>query len=395
MSAQSVFTSAVKQHWANQAQDNLERELLGMEICKIEDIPNGTTKNLPFVNFQRSINYTKYSTVTEQPLITGNDQIVITETPMVPFSIDDIDLKDNYLDVGAEAISNASYILKSVVDSTILAQSLVAGTTYGSGGFNTTTPVALAQTAGVAYIPTVFGAPRARLTAAGANSKNLCMVVDSTTLLAISIFGMEKGFEVSDQSIQRGYKGEFLGMSVYESNNLRATRTLPIATNPTNGDTVLLNGVTFTFVTTLGTTPGNVLIAGSAAASLANLVSAVNGSAGAGTNYVAIADPYLVSFITATNNTTNILFTSSQGSMFARSTLTAVADKFGAETVNCMVVEKGAIRLAMRNEVTIKQVSDDTNLVEKFKLYSRFGVLTPNRGRQRMARICVEGTPAQ
>lgn len=393
----NVFTSAVKQHWADMFQENLEKDLLSMELVKLEDIPNGTTKNLPYINFQKPTSYTKYTSVTSVDAKTGNDQLVINQTPMVPFEIDRIDMDDNYLDVTPELISGAGYMLKSAIDGDVMGQALVANNTYSSTGLNAggTTPVALTLTAGTGYIPTVFGKSKARLLAAGVNPARLCMVIDSDTVDELSNLGIEKGFNVADESITRGYRGNFKGMKIYESNNLTATRVLQLATNPTANDTVTILGVPFTFVSSIGSAAGNVLIGANAAASVTNLVNAINGGSGAGTTYIAIDDPSVLAGITATNNTTSILLTSKSGRMYASSNLTAAADDFDAEAVNCWITEKGATRLALRNSVEIKQDSDPDSLVEKFKVWSRYGIVTPTRGKARMVRVIIQGAAAE
>jgi hypothetical protein len=393
----NVFTSAVKQHWADMFQENLEKDLLAMELVKMENVPNGTTKNLPYINFQKPVQYVKYTSVTSVDAVTGNDQLVINQTPMVPFEIDRIDIDDNYLDVTPELISGAGYMLKSAIDGDVMGQALVANSVYNSNGLNGagTAPVALTLSAGTGYIATVFGKSKSRLTAAGVNPQKLCMVVDSDTVDELANLGLEKGYQIADESYARGFRGMFKGMKVYESNNLTATRSLAMATNPTAGDTITVLGVTFTYVSSIGTTPGNILIAGSAAATVDNTVAAINGASGAGTNYIAIADPSVLAGVTATDNTTSILLTSKSGRMYADSTLTASADKFGAESVNCWITEKGATRLALRNSVEIKQDSDPDSLVEKFKVWSRYGIVTPTRGKARMVRILIQGSPTE
>lgn len=391
----NLLTSAVKQHWADMFEENLEKDLLATELVRMESIPNGTTKNIPRVNMQRAVSYVKYTPVTSKDIVTGNDQLVITETPMIPFEIDQIDMDDNYLDVTPELISDAGYMLKSVIDGDVMGEALQANLTYSSTGLGTgTTPVALTLSAGTGYIPTVFGKSKARLVAAGVNPAKLCMVIDSDTLDELSNLGIEKGFNVADESITRGYRGMFKGMKIYESNNLTATRVLQLATNPTAGDTVTILGVTFTFVAT-PTNPGDVDIGGSAAVSVDNLVAAINGGAGAGTAYIAVEDDSALAGVTATDGTTFITLTSTVGRLYASSVLTAAADDFDAETVNCWITEKGAVRLALRNSVSIKQDSDPDSLVEKFKVWSRYGIKTTVRGKARMVRVIIQGSAAE
>lgn len=59
------------------------------------------------------------------------------------------------------------------------------------------------------------------------------------------------------------------------------------AGNAANGNTFTINGKTYTFQTSLTNSDGNVLIGGSATASIANLVAAITLGAGSGTTYAA------------------------------------------------------------------------------------------------------------
>jgi hypothetical protein len=68
---------------------------------------------------------------------------------------------------------------------------------------------------------------------------------------------------------------------------VRATGTLTTTGNFSNGETVTTGSKTYTFQTVLTNVDGNVLIGGSATASLANLAAAINLGAGSGTVYAA------------------------------------------------------------------------------------------------------------
>lgn len=68
-------------------------------------------------------------------------------------------------------------------------------------------------------------------------------------------------------------------MDAYVTNNLTCVGSLILGANPTATDTVTYAGVKFTFVSSIGTTAGNVLIGASASATADNLVAAINGAA--------------------------------------------------------------------------------------------------------------------
>lgn len=186
-------------------------------------------------------------------------------------------------------------------------------------------------------------------------------------------------------------------MAVYEASNLTSTTTLDLATNPSDGDYVYIQGVKFTFKTSLGTTAGNILIGASADASCQNLVAAVNGAAGAGSTYVEVSadDRAKLSGITATDGTDLATFSSKRGAILASSNMTNASNDFQAQAVNCAIMEKGAIKMSLRDSVKIKEVEQASNLVTNYLVYSRYGLKTPQSGKERMIRIAIQSVAAE
>ena len=64
---------------------------------------------------------------------------------------------------------------------------------------------------------------------------------------------------LGDTVTRNGHVGEFMGFNLFVSNNLEYTTTLTLGATPTANDTITIAGVTFTFVSTIGSTAGNVL----------------------------------------------------------------------------------------------------------------------------------------
>ena len=136
---------------------------------------------------------------------------------------------------------------------------------------------------------------------------------------------------LGDQVSRNGYAGYFMGFELFVSNALPWTGSLAIATQPTDGDTVTINGVTFTFKTTLGSTAGNVLIGASADTANTNLAALINAPGTTTSEGVALSatDQKLLKNITATADTTNNVMTvvaSGWGTVVVSGTLTASAD---------------------------------------------------------------------
>lgn len=156
---------------------------------------------------------------------------------------------------------------------------------------------------------------------------------------------------LGDSTLLNGVVGPWQGWTVVQNNNLPWSATLTIATTPTDGDTVTIAGVVFTFKTALGTTAGQVLIGGSATVARANLKLAVEGGAGAGTNYYALSlrDKFLL------YGKRNVACTSAQamaftgfGDISVRETLSATADVWSAQKQESVFMIRGAIDMVLQ-----------------------------------------------
>jgi len=95
--------------------------------------------------------------------------------------------------------------------------------------------------------------------------------------------------KLGDSVLANGVVGPWQGWTVVQSNNLPWSGTLELATEPTNGDTVTIAGVTFEFQDDLdNTTSGyvGVLCGTNVDTTRAALVACINDSGTAGTDYV-------------------------------------------------------------------------------------------------------------
>lgn len=382
----------VKQHYAEATQETLEKTLTAMDLAGMIDIPNGTTKNLPLVKMRATGNYTKYTNQTISDVTTGNDTIVINTTPMVTFAIDDIDEAEDYIDVKSEVISDASYQIKRRIDGDFFAQVINSKWKYDANGFglNTGTLSPITLTTGASQnISTVFGKAKAGLVQMGNNEGKLAMVVDPFVTADLTTLGMETNVVgVADVSYTRGFQGKFGGMNVYSASTLYSTTTLDLATNPTAADYVVIQGVKFTFVASIATA-GDVLIGVSADASCQNLVAAVNGAAGAGTTYVEIDsdDRARLEGVTATDGTDLATFVSKNGALVALSSMTNASNDFQAQVTYATIMEKGAIKMALRNGVKVESAREPKAIVTNYFIYARYGLKVTTRSKEKIVAI--------
>lgn len=125
----------VRQHYQEGTEDQLFKTLTAFDLAGMIEIPDGTTKNLPYIQMISTGDYTKYTNQTLKDVKTGNDAIVINTTPMVSFGLDDIDIDEDYIKSSSEVTSNASYQIKRRIDGDFFSQVSNAKWKYDANGF--------------------------------------------------------------------------------------------------------------------------------------------------------------------------------------------------------------------------------------------------------------------
>lgn len=185
-------------------------------------------------------------------------------------------------------------------------------------------------------------------------------IVTPEVLEAIEVYLGGKSTLLGDQISRNGYSGYFMGFEVFSSNALPWTGRLNLATAPTDGDTVTIRGVVYTFKTVLGVTPGNVLIGGSAANANTNLAALVNAPTVTTANGVALiaANARLMRNITATAAATSTSFVAGgTGTVEVDETFTAAADVWtvGKEVVHCLFGLSKSISLVIQKYPSLEE----------------------------------------
>lgn len=160
----------------------------------------------------------------------------------------------------------------------------------------------------------------------------------------------ERETALGDSVLANGVIGPWHGWTVVENNNLPWSATLTMDTNPTDGDTVTVSGVTFTFKAT-PVLAGAVDIGVDVATSRANLKKAIEGGAGAGTDYIDISSTN--SFILRRKRNVRcgsaeaMLFTGN-GDIGVSETFTAGTNVWSAQQQSSIFMVRGAIDAVMQ-----------------------------------------------
>jgi hypothetical protein len=207
---------------------------------------------------------------------------------------------------------------------------------------------------------------------------NMCMVVDSYAASDIAQYLLGKNIDLAASVFKNGYTGDVSNAEMYVSENLTGEAVLAMAQTPTDGDKVVIGGVEFTFNTTLTTTPGSVLISGSADAARANLVALVNtpgttttyGTALSTANQLILQDNLKITAVNDnTADTMNIKGIGS-GRLILAGTLTNTNNTWSKNWIHCYFGKKGAIDLVIQDMKKVDmRKTDDRRGVNVFSSY--------------------------
>lgn len=324
---------------------------------------------LPDISNVRVRSVTRGSASTIDSITDSSELLTINQEYEAVFHVSDGEVKQaGPLDPGEWFGGQIAHKVAQHLDATALAEVRNAAYTFDTGDLTTlsSTGVPFAETS--TTVPQMVARMPAKLRRNNQALTNLCFVTDSYGAADMTQYLLGKNIDLAGAVYRNGYTGDVSGAEVYVSENLTGSALFSMATQPTDGDTVTINGVVFTFKTTLGSTAGNVLIGGSADAARANLAALINAPGTTTANGVALSssDQLIITDtlrLAATNdntaNTMEIVGTGS-GAMTVSETLTDGTDGWSRNCVHAYFGKKGAIDMVVQDmkEVDMRETAD-------------------------------------
>ena len=300
--------------WAREMQGVFFKENVVLPLANTElrdTLTAGTVVHKPYRSYLADQTYTKGQDISTFNDLTGTDDyLTVDTTKVVPFYVDDLDRIQNKWDSAAIYAADASRVLNNRIEQAVLAKysdanGFISAQDLGGSGTGST---AITQ----ANIANLFAVASRKLEAADVPTNSLAAVIGPRLMEQLKLYvgSRETGF--GDTVGANGKVGTRFGFEIYQSNNVPFSALITYGSstsNPGNTETFSVGGVVFTFVSSIGSTAGNVLIETNAVDTMTNLCDAINNTTtNVGVKWIALSAAdrrrLLKNAIVATNSTT-------------------------------------------------------------------------------------------
>jgi hypothetical protein len=396
------LTANFAEYWSKRLQLVHDKQAIYKNFVNWEAhkaLKNGDKFHLPYGHNLKAVAYSRTAAFTAQDISTTDEELTVDKQYVVPFYIDSFDEIQESIKSRNYWIDRAATALTNQMDGDVLAEVANAGDDLDYYDIDSSKTVGDGIPLNTTTLPKIFSNANKKLDRQNVPENERAFIGDPDFYQVLLEYLAGRETALGDRVGVNGYKGKFYGVEIYISNASYATGKLNMATNPTAGDTLVINGVTITFQETLGTAAGNVHICTNTEKTIKNLVTFLNtpGTSIAEANdtgavALSAANQAKLNNITFTEAATSMTFVSKgNGYIPLAETLTDVTDAWddGLNIVHYMFARKGIIHMAIQKypSVQIKDISDrlGVNIVSS----CLYGIKTFKEGKDQMIDIKI------
>lgn len=385
-------------YWSKRMQIVRIKEPVYRALANFEErsnLKNGDTVHRPYRSSLLVQSYTKGTAVSVQDVTATDESLSVGTTKIVPFYVDDLDQLQNKWDTVNSFADDAGRELEAFIDGDFLGEVVNATDTIDDGDIGGTAGTAI--TLSTANVLKVFAAASKKLTNQMKGGKmgmsDRFAVITPTVLQILTEYLAGKDTALADKVGENGKIGMFLGFELFLSVNTRYSATWTPADQPSDGDTLTINGVVFTFETGAIDAAGKVKSETDLATTLDNLVAAANAPGTSSSKYSAVsaANQKLLQGLTMTDGTTYVSIVIEGGGEVTVAA-SAAADVWSATTAHLMFGKKKCVDLVIQKEpnVVFKDVQD--KLGRNVLPWTLYGLKTFVEGAQMMVNVQLDAS---
>ncbi len=389
--------------WAAETQKSLfvENKALAIANTRLENILSGEGNSVhrTILSYPASQTYTPGSDITSVAVTGSKETLTVSTWKVSRVVIDDTEKVQSIIEIGQLASQRMMKDHNNSIEQAVLSEvtnashSLDDGNVGGTSGNN-----AVVNTNTVTQF---FTAADTKLDAQDAPKQGRTAVVGGHFMGQLKLQQAARGTTFSDGVNTRGIVANVLGWDILESNNLPYEVLLTIASNPTNGDTFTIAGVTFTFQTTLSVA-GGLKIGSNAAASVANMVVALNApdtaiAEATDTGYQVLGSDDIFMLrdkrrISAVATSATVTTISGFGDIVVSEVLTAPADVFSGHRQDALFLVKGAIDLIVQIPPKVEVGRVEKQFADNIKSLLGYGKKTYADGAREMVKVSIDAS---
>lgn len=339
--------------------------------------------------------YTKGSALTAQDLTATSDQLTVDQIKAALLYVDNVDKIQNKYSAANAWIDEAGKRLSNAIDARFLYEAFSANNTVDDGDIGGTANDGITLTTG--NVLSVVSAINLLLDLQNVDDGQRFFVVSPHFYQVLYQYIAGRLTMLGDTTGENGNIGTYAGLQLYKSNNLTGSARWTPANNPSDADTITIQGITLTFKTVIGSTAGNILIGGSTALTIANVVALINNGGATSDSGVSNVSLSTANQRTVQNwvavNGTSYLEVRAKGASYLTVSGSDATDVWTAtqQVQNLLAGQKGSIDAVIQQEPTVEMGStvsagkSGTNILPM----TLFGVYTFHQGANQIVRVMI------
>ena len=361
----------------------------------------GSTVYRTIVSYPASATYVPGTDITAVAVTGSSESLTIGTWLSSRVVIDDTERVQSIIELGSNISNKMMMDHNNRIEQAVLAEVTNAAWTLDDGNVGGTSGNnAIVNTN---TVPQFFVAADTKLDAIDAPKAGRTAVIGGHFLGQLKLQQAGRpGSVIGDGVNTRGIVTQLFGWDILYSNNLPYTCVLTMDTNPTDGDTFTIAGVTFTYKTTQGSTAGVINICSDAAhtvtstvTTLNNLATSVTEATDAGYNAISSENIFLLRDkrrITAVETNSTTITITGYGDIVVSETFTAATNVFSAQRQDALFCVAGCIDMVVQIPPKVEVVRDNKQFADNVKSLLGFGKKTYADGAREMVRVKIDAS---
>lgn len=274
----NTITAMSPTYWSKRMGHKLYKTDVFRALANFEEqatLHNGQKVDRPYRADIVVENYTKGTPLTAQDLNATSETLTVDVVKAALLFVDNIDRIQNKYSAANLWADEAAIRLSNALDARFLYEAFSASDTIDDGDIGGTDGNGITLSTG--NILKLVSAINMKLDANNVPDDERYLAMSPQFFRVLWEYIAGKASMLGDKTGESGNRGEYAGLKLYKTNNLTGSARWTPANDPSNDDTLTVESVTFNFVTSIGSTEGNILTgSGTLATTLTILTAFIN-----------------------------------------------------------------------------------------------------------------------